>query len=158
MLLQDTYESPLGTLWLTGTRSRLTGLSFKERTGQQAVSGEFDLVKKWLDSYFLGEAPAPDFPMAPAGTAFQKLIWELLLKIPFGQTRTYGQLAREAAEILGKKTMSAQAVGQAVGRNPIAIIIPCHRCLGAGGKLTSYAYGVERKAWLLEHERKQEAN
>lgn len=158
MLLQDTYESPLGTLWLTGTRSGLTGLSFAVRSGKQAASGEFDLVKKWLDSYFQGEAPVPDFPMVPAGTGFQQLIWDLLLKIPFGQTRTYGELAREAAEILGRENMSAQAVGQAVGRNPIAIIIPCHRCLGARGKLTGYAYGVERKAWLLEHERKQEAN
>ena len=158
MLLRDTYESPLGTLWLTGTKRGLTGLSFAAQSGQQAVSGEFDLVKKWLDSYFQGEPSVPDFPMMLEGTDFQKLIWHLLLKIPFGQTRTYGQLAREAAEILGKETMSAQAVGQAVGRNPIAIIIPCHRCLGAGGKLTGYAYGVKRKAWLLEHERKQEAN
>ena len=154
----DIYESPLGPLRLTGRNGTLTGLSFVEAGAETSGSGAFEPVKKWLDAYFRGEAPEPDFPVAPVGTDFQKLIWDLLLKIPFGQTRTYGDLAREAAEILGKEIMSAQAVGQAVGRNPIAIIIPCHRVVGAGGKLTGYAYGVDRKAWLLEHERKQEAN
>ena len=93
MLLQDTYESPLGTLWLTGTRSGLTGLSFAVRSGKQAASGEFDLVKKWLDSYFQGEAPVPDFPMVPAGTGFQQLIWDLLL---IGAKRLFRQVLLDA--------------------------------------------------------------
>ena len=156
MLQYDFYASPLGPLRLTGKDGILTGLEFWENMENTIPSGSFAPVKKWLDAYFRAEAPEPDFLMDPAGTAFQKLIWELLLDTPVGQTRTYGDLAREAADILGKKTMSAQAVGQAVGRNPIAIIVPCHRVIGAGGNLTGYAYGVDRKAWLLEHEQKQE--
>lgn len=152
----DKYESPLGFIWLLGEQGNLTGLSLVEQWGESAAPGEFDTVKRWLDAYFRGEDLEPGFPMAPEGTAFQKLIWDLLRKIPFGQTRTYGELAREAADILGKENMSAQAVGQAVGRNPIAIIIPCHRVVGAGGKLTGYAYGTERKAWLLKHEQNGE--
>ena len=148
----EKYESPLGTLWLTGNEGALTGLSFEEKTGDVPPPDGFDPVKKWLDAYLRGEAVQPVFSMEPKGTPFQKLIWQLLLEIPYGKTRTYGDLAREAARMLGKEKMSAQAVGQAVGRNPVAIIIPCHRCVGAGGKLTGYAYGVERKAWLLRHE------
>lgn len=148
----DNYESPLGVLRLYGCDGVLTGLSFEARTGEKALPGEFDLVKKWLDDYFRGRVREPDFPMKPEGTAFQQLIWNLLQQIPFGETKTYGQLAAEAAGILGKDKMSAQAVGQAANRNPIAIIIPCHRCVGAGGNLTGYASGLHRKAWLLNHE------
>ena len=90
--------------------------------------------------------------MAPAGTAFQRLVWELLLEIPYGQTATYGALARQAAARLGRDSMSSQAVGGAVGRNPISILIPCHRVLGADGGLVGYAGGVEKKRWLLRRE------
>ena len=145
------YESPMGPLWLTGEKGILTGLSF-ERPHGEVTPGEFPAVKRWLDAYFRGIPQEIDFPMAPSGTPFQKRIWDLLLEIPFGQTRTYGDLAREMAQILGKEKMSAQAVGQAVGRNPIAIIIPCHRIIGAKGKLTGYAFGNEKKQWLLNHE------
>ena len=153
----DKYQSPVGTLRLTGTGKVLTGLSFCSdlpAEAEQAGAEAFESVKNWLDAYFRGEPAAPDFAMEPAGTSFQKLIWELLLTIPFGETKTYGELAREAARIMGKEKMSAQAVGQAVGHNPIAIIIPCHRVLGAGGTLTGYAYGLEKKQWLLQHEQK----
>lgn len=159
MLYFDTFESPMGTVWLTGQGNILTGLSFCgdfSAEANPAPEGRFDLVKNWLDAYFRGVPTEPEFLMEPEGTAFQKLIWKLLLNIPFGETKTYGELAREAARIMGKDRMSAQAVGQAVGHNPIAIIIPCHRVVGAGGKLTGYAYGVERKEWLLRHEQKQE--
>lgn len=155
MIHCDKYESPAGTLWLTGNGHALTALSFSPPEGpdrESAVSGEFEMVKRWLDDYFRGEPSAPDFPMKPAGTAFQQQIWALLLKIPYGQTCTYGQLAKQAAQMLGKEKMSAQAVGQAVGCNPIAIVIPCHRVVGAGGKLTGYAYGIEKKQWLLDRE------
>lgn len=151
----DTYTSPMGRLWLTGRDGILTGLSFREPCGE-FVSGDFGIVKRWLDDYFTGRPRKIDFSLEPAGTAFQKQIWNLLLEIPFGETRTYGQLARQAAVLMGKEKMSPQAVGQAVGRNPIAIIIPCHRCIGADGSLTGYASGLERKAWLLAHEQKQE--
>lgn len=159
MLQYDTYESPVGTLWLTEEKGVLKGISFSADCAvdiQRTVGKEFAPVKQWLDDYFSGGAGPADFPMAPGGTSFQQTIWKLLLKIPYGQIRTYGDLAKEAAVILGKEKMSAQAVGQAVGCNPIAIAIPCHRVIGAGGKLTGYAYGMERKKWLLQHERKQE--
>ena len=90
--------------------------------------------------------------MNPKGTPFQMLIWQLLLQIPYGQICTYGDLAREAARRMGKQRMSSQAVGQAVGRNPISIAIPCHRVIGHTGSLTGYAEGLEKKQWLLEHE------
>ena len=159
MLQYDTYESPIGTLWLTEEDGMLTGISFSAGCAAdipRAQGKEFAPVKQWLDDYFRSKHRDPAFSMKPKGTAFQYIIWDLLLKIPRGQTRTYGDLAKEAAVILGKEKMSAQAVGQAVGRNPIAIVIPCHRVIGAGGKLTGYAYGTDRKKWLLQHEGKQE--
>ena len=158
MLHYDCYESPLGTLWMTGENGILTGLSFQPLMDETepAYCPELDPVKAWLDRYFRGEAVIPDFSMAPKGTAFQQLIWQMLRKIPYGKTCTYGELAREAAAAMGKNKMSAQAVGQAVGRNPIAIIIPCHRVMGAGGKITGYAYGIDKKRALLQHEQIQE--
>ena len=107
-------------------------------------------TKNWLDRYFAGQAPSPDeLPLRPEGTPIRRLVWKLLLEIPYGETVTYGDLAKKAACRLGKAAMSAQAVGQAVGRNPIAIIIPCHRCMGSDGSLTGYAGGVHYKQFLL---------
>ena len=150
----DRYESPLGPLWLTGTEGILTGLSFSE-PGESCIPGSFDGAKHWLDDYFQGIPREIEFPLSPKGTAFQKLIWKLLLEIPYGKTATYGELARRAAAELGREKMSAQAVGQAAHRNPIAIIIPCHRLVGAGGNLTGYASGLDRKRWLLNHEQEE---
>ena len=147
----EKYDSPIGPLWLTGRDSVLTGLSF-EKAHEECVPGNYDAVKCWLDDYFRGIPREICFPMELSGTPFQQQIWDLLLKIPYGKTVTYGQLAKQAAGILGKEKISAQAVGQAVGRNPIAIVIPCHRVVGAGGKLTGYAYGIEKKQWLLDRE------
>ena len=107
----------------------------------------------WLDRYFRSDhPPMVALPLSPAGTDFQCLVWEILLTIPYGTTRTYGDIAREAADRLGKARMSAQAVGGAVGRNPISIIIPCHRVIGTKGALTGYAGGLAKKEWLLRHE------
>ena len=94
----------------------------------------------------------PDFPVAPEGTVFQKQVWEILLTIPFGETRSYGEIGAEVARRMGRQKMSPQAIGGAVGRNPIGIIIPCHRVIGAGGQLIGYAGGLHNKAWLLRHE------
>ncbi len=155
MIYFDTYASALGPLLLTGTERALTGISFGGNEDPELVAAPpemFKLVKLWLDDYFCGTVRAVDFPVAPEGTEFQKLVWRRLGKIPFGQTRTYGQIAGELAVLLGKKRMSPQAVGQAVGKNPLAIIVPCHRVVGAGGSLTGYAWGLEYKAWLLCHE------
>lgn len=151
MLYCGKYDSPIGPIWLTGRDGILTGLSFAEIRGE-FIPGNFDMVKCWLDDYFRGVFRKIDFQIELSGTPFQKLIWDMLLEIPFGQIITYGQLAKQAAQAMGKEKMSSQAVGQAVGRNPIAIIIPCHRVIGAGGALTGYAYGIEKKQWLLDHE------
>ena len=148
-----TIPSPVGYLRLTSDGAALTGLwlspqtrddSHWERADDLAI---FDSAKTWLESYFAGNPGAVEFPLSPAGTVFQRRVWEILLAIPYGQTTTYGAIAKQLGE-----TMSAQAVGQAVGKNPISIVIPCHRVVGVKGQLTGYAGGIENKKWLLRHE------
>ena len=156
------YESPLGRMLLAADDDGLTGAWFygqryfarglegaekNERRGAPFDSPVLLAARRWLDAYFAGERPdAADVPLAPRGTAFQRRVWGALLAIPYGETRTYGELAAE----LGS---SPRAVGAAVGRNPISVIVPCHRVLGAGGSLTGYAGGLDRKRVLLELER-----
>ena len=148
------YDSPVGVLTLAGEGENLVGLWLEGQKyfgAKLDLSGEaalpvFEKARDWLDRYFAGERPAPsELHLAPVGTAFQRAVWAELCEIPYGETITYGELARR----LGT---SARAAGSAVGRNPISIIIPCHRILGADGNLTGYAGGVERKRWLLAHE------
>lgn len=150
------YDSPVGRLLLTSDGENLTGLWITRDTpAADGVEGEcavLEEAERWLDAYFCGEEKPVDFPLKPEGTAFQKQVWDILLTIPHGKTRTYGEIAREMGEILGKEKMSAQAVGGAVGRNPISIFIPCHRVVGAQGQLTGYAGGLDKKIWLLRHE------
>ncbi len=114
----------------------------------------FKSANLWLKKYFSGEnPPISNVPIKPlVGTQFQKIVWKILLEIPYGSTATYGEIAREVAGRLGKLKMSAQAVGQAVGQNPISIIIPCHRVIGANGNLTGYRGGIDVKIKLLEIE------
>lgn len=149
----DIYESPLGMLLLVSDGQSLTGLQLH---GEMPTETEklpiFPQTKWWLDAYFSGDFREVDFPLNPSGTVFQKQVWEILLKIPAGKTRSYGDIAGEMATLLGKEKMSAQAIGGAVGKNPIAIIIPCHRVVGSRGQLTGYAGGLENKEWLLRHE------
>ena len=148
------YDSPLGWLYLTAGEDGLTGLRFSEPVGctRQDDFPRFPPVKQWLDRYFRGEDPPVDFPLCPNGTKFQLQVWDILTRIPYGETITYGQIAKELAQLRRIPKMSAQAVGQAVGANPISIIIPCHRVVGTGGKLTGYAGGIPAKIWLLKHE------
>ena len=150
------YPSPVGVLLLTAQDGFLTGLWMGSLPPAGAEERpECPVLKRtaaWLDGYFRGDVLPVDIPLAPKGTAFQLQVWQILLTIPFGEVTTYGQLAREMGKRTGKETMSAQAIGQAVGKNPISILIPCHRVVGAGGKLTGYAGGLERKQWLLHHE------
>lgn len=150
------YPSPMGELTLISDGSALTGLSLSPVSGLGPECPElpiFDRTRRWLDEYFAGAAPDPaGLPMAPEGTPFQKEVWAILLRIPEGQLTTYGTIARELAQSRGMKKMSAQAVGQAVGRNPINIIIPCHRVVGSDGTLTGYTGGLDKKIWLLRHE------
>ena len=169
MIYYTFYQSPIGNLLLVANNDALTGIEFDispkedmEKKLPGATAGLPEVLVNtisWLNAYFHGGNPGP-IPKVifEEGTEFQKKVWSIVAKIPYGQSMSYQAIANIITEERPEVKMSAQAVGQAVGRNPIAIIIPCHRCLSAGGKLTSYAYGVERKAWLLEHERKQEAN
>lgn len=153
MITYAEIPSPLGTLTAVCEDGAITALLLpnqRQLLPAAACPGrtpELDAVNIWLSQYFAGAAPAVDIPLAPKGTPFQQTVWALLRKIPYGQSITYGGLARQ----LGC-TMSAQAVGQAVGKNPISILIPCHRVLGSGGRLTGYAGGLDAKRQLLNLE------
>jgi len=151
------YDSPVGKLLLTCRDSGLTGIWFDREVpeGQQSEHPILQQTEKWLDAYFRGENPEMEIPFALEGTAFQKQVWNLLRTIPYGELRSYGSIAREIAAVQGKENMSAQAVGQAVGKNPVSILIPCHRVVGTGGRLTGYAGGLDRKEKLLRHEGRQ---
>ena len=160
MIYTGRYDSPLGPITLAGEDGALTGLWFdgQKYFGAGLPSGTpegeppvFRQVRAWLDRYFRGEDPGPAPPLAPAGTAFQRAVWEVLREIPYGRTATYGQVAQAAGRGLGRNT-SPRAAGSAVGRNPISLLIPCHRVVGAGGSLTGYAGGLERKEALLKLE------
>ncbi len=160
MMTAALYESPLGKLTLAEEDGALTGLWME---GQKYFPERLDvrweqtpvltLAGDWLDRYFAGERPESALlPLNPRGTAFQRQVWKCLLEIPYGSTTTYAAIAGEIAALRGLPHMSAQAVGNAVGRNPISIVIPCHRVLGSHGQLTGYAGGLERKQWLLDWE------
>lgn len=155
-LYTATYNSPLGPIVIESDGEALTGLRFGDSgVGKalhpmptQATSSLpiFDEAIRWLDDYFAGERPCNVPRLNPQGTAFQKRVWTALLTIPYGKTVSYGELAR----MVGCK--SAQAVGQAVGANPIALLIPCHRVIAAHGQLGGYEYGIEIKKQLLHIE------
>ena len=150
------YDSPIGHLCLYSDGSMLTGLEFTDAVYQSQDLPVFQKTIGWLDSYFGGEPSAKyDIPICLEGTAFRQMVWQYLLDIPYGTTVTYGQIAKALEGKLGRK-MSAQAVGQAVGANPVAILIPCHCVVGAKGQLTGYAWGVDKKQWLLRHEMRKE--
>lgn len=151
-------DSPVGKLTLVSEEGSLTGLYFdKQKYGfcqndyMEKDLPVFHQVEKWLHLYFQGNNCQIDFPINLQVTPFRKLVLEKLMEIPYGQTVTYGFLAEEIAKITGKKKCP-QAIGQAVGHNPIGIIIPCHRVIGCDGKLTGYAGGIEKKAFLLQLE------
>ena len=137
------YDSPVGPLTLVSDGAAVTGLRFGPSPEGQTSLPLLEDARGWLDVYFSGRDPGPTPPLAPAGTAFQQRVWRELRKIPFGKTTGYGALARAIG------CGSAQAVGQAVRRNPIAILIPCHRVIGADGSLTGFAGGLDRKRRLL---------
>ena len=155
MIYTAHYTSPLGGITLTSDGIALTGLYFddekdcppKTRTHRKARP-LFRTVKAWLDLYFAGKEPHFMPALSPDGTAFQQAVWEILRTIPYGETTTYGAIAKRLEKNTGKR-MSAQAVGGAVGRNPISILIPCHRVIGADGSLTGYAGGLDKKEYLL---------
>ncbi|MCM1326127.1 MAG: methylated-DNA--[protein]-cysteine S-methyltransferase [Bacteroidales bacterium] len=157
------YPSPLGDITVSANGSEITGLWFD---GQKYFGGTlpkdyeeralpvFEETKMWLDIYFSGKSPDFTPPLKIESTPFRQAVWEILLTIPFGETMTYGEIAKVMAKKRRLAKMSAQAVGGAVGHNPISLIIPCHRVVGTGGNLTGYAGGLEKKEWLLTMEKR----
>lgn len=157
------HQTPLGPVTLASDGTSLTGLWFPGQkhdgtnlcipVSDNAAFPVFREAGLWLDAYWQKKMPSPaDLPIAMLGTAFQVKIWQLLLQIPYGSCTTYKELAQAYCAAQGVQAMSAQAVGGAVGRNPVSIIIPCHRVIGSQGALTGYAGGIARKTVLLTHE------
>ena len=158
MIYTALYTSPLGGITLASDGIALTGLYFDGERDFPDLSAAhkkdlpvFGEAVKWLDLYFAGKEPHFMPALSPDGTTFQQAVWEILRTIPYGETTTYGAIAKRLEKSTGKR-MSAQAVGGAVGRNPISILIPCHRVIGANGSLTGYAGGLTRKEYLLRLE------
>lgn len=161
MIFIQHYDSPLGAILLAADETGLTGLWFD---GQKYFARDLPAecveqntpalseVKRWLDIYFIGKEPGFMPPLHPIGSAFRRSVWDILLRLPYGQTTTYGEIARQLAEKQGLPRISAQAVGGAVGHNEISILIPCHRVVGTNGSLTGYAGGIDKKVKLLEWE------
>lgn len=162
MIYTAHYASPVGNILLAERDSGLIGLWIK---GQKYYFGSVkdDIAEKetpvlaqskvWLDRYFAKEKPEiRELKLSPIGGEFHQNVWKLLCEIPYGETTTYGEIARKMSAIMGRERMSAQAVGGAVGHNQISIIVPCHRVVGTNGSLTGYAGGIAIKAALLAHE------
>ena len=161
------YDSPLGGILLAADDVGLTGLWFDgERYFAEGLDPDHTAQKtpilqqaeRWLEVYFSSREPGFTPPLHPMGSPFRQAVWELLLQIPYGQTTTYGALAKQLAEKNGGKRVSAQAVGGAVGHNPVSIIVPCHRVVGSDGSLTGYAGGIEKKIRLLTLENAEAVN
>ncbi len=158
------YSSPVGLLKIACQNNQIVGLWIENQKyyGGNILKNSiedyelpiFNFTKKWLDEYFMGHNPnISKLPLAPMGGEFRQQVWNILCQIPYGKTITYGDIAKEIALKNNKQKMSAQAVGGAVGHNPISIIIPCHRVVGYSGSLTGYAGGINVKVKLLELEK-----
>ena len=166
MIYTTHYKSPIGDLLLASKDNKLIGLwiegqkyymsNFLEEMKENDNDKTLLKAKKWLDRYFNKEKPSiKELELNPMGSEFRQAVWKILCEIPYGKVTTYKEIAEEIAEQKGIDKMSAQAVGGAVGHNPISIIIPCHRVVGTNGDLTGYAGGIDKKKYLLEHEKKQ---
>lgn len=163
MYYKTDYKSPLGKMTLVSDGTKLVGLwidgqKYFENTLCTQVTEKdgldiFRQTKEWLNRYFQGKRPdITALPLSPAGSSFRQAVWKILSQIPYGQVITYGDIAKKIARERGLAKMSSQAVGQAVGHNPISVIIPCHRVVGTNGNLTGYAGGINLKIKLLKHE------
>jgi methylated-DNA-[protein]-cysteine S-methyltransferase len=142
-------STPIGDLLATADEDgALTGLWWGRTGAARADEGRFAYLRAQLDSWFAGEITSFEVPLAPRGTPWQQAVWSALREVPYGETITYAELAAQAG-----RPGSARAAGAANARNPISILIPCHRVVGTSGALTGYAGGVDAKAWLLAHER-----
>lgn len=158
------YNSPIGDLTIVSDEENLIGLWIKNQkyfmnSSSNDILQNYNIeimkkTKNWLDRYFNGEKPnISELSLKPKGSEFRKVVWNILCQIPYGEVITYGEIAKEAQKILNKDKMSAQAIGGAVGHNPISIIIPCHRVVGTNGSLTGYAGGIDIKKKLLKLEK-----
>lgn len=162
MIYTAYYDSPVGKVLLAESEEKLIGLWIKEQkkfldsVKENIIEKETSCLiktKNWLDSYCLGDKPKiSQLNLAPRGGEFRQTVWKYLCEIPYGEVTTYGKIAEDVCKGMGKTRMSAQAVGGAVGHNPISIIIPCHRVIGANGNLTGYAGGIDTKIKLLKFE------
>ena len=164
MIYTTHYKSPIGDLLLASKDNKLIGLwiegqkyymsNFLEEMKENDNDKTLLKAKKWLDRYFNKEKPSiKELELNPMGSEFRQAVWKILCEIPYGKVTTYKEIAEEIAEQKGIDKMSAQAVGGAIGHNPISIIIPCHRVVGTNGDLTGYAGGIDKKKYLLEHEK-----
>lgn len=163
MIYKTEYNSPLGKITLASDGKAIIGLwiegqkyfadSVEDRMIENNSLQVFEECKMWLDKYFKGERPdINELSLATQGNEFRQAVWRILCEIPYGKVTTYGEIAKRVAKITNKPKMSAQAVGGAVGHNPVSIIIPCHRVIGTSGSLTGYAGGIDIKIKLLKHE------
>lgn len=163
ILFKTMYSSPFGEMMLASDGENIVGLwivgqkyfpcDLVDSMLQRDDLPVFDLARDWLKRYFAGDAPdISELPLAPRGGAFRQMVWKILCEIPYGRVCTYGDIAHKIAVLRGTPHMSAQAIGGAVGHNPISIIIPCHRVVGARGCITGYAVGISTKIKLLKFE------
>ncbi|HBA70233.1 MAG TPA: cysteine methyltransferase [Lachnospiraceae bacterium] len=163
MLYTAHYNSPIGKLLLAEKDNSLVGVwmegqkyflgTLRDEMREDNDSSVLLQAKKWLDRYFAGGKPSiGELSLAPAGSEFRKEVWKILCEIPYGEVTTYGEISKKLASRRGLNRMSAQTVGGAVGHNPLSIIVPCHRVVGANGSLTGYAGGLQKKIKLLTHE------
>lgn len=163
MYYKTHYQSPLGDMLIASDEDNIIGLWIADQKyidttmpKDMVENSQISILKEaivWLDDYFAGKQPnLSRLPLAPIGGEFRQLVWSILMEIPYGELTTYGNIAKEVARRMGKDRMSAQAIGGAVGHNPISIIIPCHRVVGSNKNLTGYAGGIDIKVKLLEHE------
>lgn len=165
MLYKSNYKSPIGNIMLVSDEKNLIGAWIE---GQKDFGGKLNeelkendnleilkMAKNWLERYFNSEMPQiSELSLKPIGNEFRQKVWEVLCQIPYGETTTYGEIAKKIAQKMNKTNMSAQAVGNAIGNNPISIIIPCHRVIGKNGDLTGYAGGIDKKIKLLDFEKR----
>lgn len=169
MFYYTEYVSPVGVLTVASDGTHINGLwlegqkhfldTLPERPSRKDDLEIFHQVRSWLDRYFAEEKPGiSELPLRPIGGRFRQAVWKCLCEIPYGEVTTYGAIAKRIAAEFGKEKMSAQAVGGAVGHNPISIIIPCHRVVGANGALTGYAGGIDKKLQLLTFEKADTAD
>ncbi len=148
-MFKGCYKSALGLMEIKASKDGITSIQFVDKeANEQNLSSDIDAAMEQLDEYFNGDRKMFDLSLDMQGTDFQKQVWKKLLKVPYGKTCSYLDIANEIGD-----SNATRAVGNANGKNQIAIVIPCHRVVGSDGKLTGYASGIERKKWLIEHEK-----